>query len=57
VVNGLLSGVLSLESHLLARRWPLPLGTSLLAVARRDDGGDPGAKDGRSKDGGAKGPA
>jgi SAM-dependent methyltransferase len=39
VVNGLLDFVLSREAQLLARRKRLPLGTSLLAVARerRDD--------------------
>ena len=36
VVNGLLAFLLSLEARLIARRRHLPIGTSLLAVARRD---------------------
>jgi len=38
-VNGVLSWVLQQECRLLARRRRLPFGTSLLAVARRDDSG------------------
>jgi SAM-dependent methyltransferase len=34
VINGLLAAVLSQEARVLRRRWHLPLGTSLLAVAR-----------------------
>lgn len=34
-VNGLLKLLLSTEAFLIKRRWRLPLGTSLLAVARR----------------------
>jgi len=34
-VNGLLKAVLSLEAAAIARRWRLPKGTSLLAVARK----------------------
>jgi len=36
VVNSLLAFLLFLEARLIARRWHLPIGTSLLAVARRD---------------------
>jgi SAM-dependent methyltransferase len=35
VVNGLLGSLLAPEAPLIARRWRLPLGTSLLALARR----------------------
>lgn len=35
VINGLLKSVLALEAFAVARRWRLPLGTSLLAVARK----------------------
>jgi SAM-dependent methyltransferase len=35
VANGVLSWLLSLERHLMARRRKLPMGTSLLAVARK----------------------
>jgi SAM-dependent methyltransferase len=34
VLNGLLTGILALESRLIAHRRRLPIGTSLLAVAR-----------------------
>lgn len=34
-VNGLLKALLSVESAAIARRWQLPKGTSLLAVARK----------------------
>jgi len=40
VVNSLLALVLSLEVRLIARRRQLPMGTSLLAVARRDSAKD-----------------
>jgi SAM-dependent methyltransferase len=35
VVNGLLTRLLECEVPLLSRRWNLPLGTSLLAIARK----------------------
>jgi len=35
VLNDLLAFLLSLETHVLARRYSLPIGTSLLAVARK----------------------
>jgi hypothetical protein len=34
VVNGLLRWLLSREAFFVRRRWRLPLGTSLLAIAR-----------------------
>jgi hypothetical protein len=34
-INGMVSALLGLENRLIARRWPLPLGTSLLAIAKR----------------------
>jgi SAM-dependent methyltransferase len=34
-VNGVLSAVLSVERQMILNRWPMPFGTSLLAVARR----------------------
>jgi SAM-dependent methyltransferase len=36
VVNEILGFVSSLEVRLIARRWQLPMGTSLLALARKD---------------------
>ena len=35
VLNGLLTALLWLEGWLIARRWRLPLGTSILALARK----------------------
>jgi SAM-dependent methyltransferase len=35
VINTLLLWLLRLENHFIARRWSLPIGTSLLAIARR----------------------
>ena len=35
VVNGLLKAILTFEAFAVARRWRLPLGTSLLIVARK----------------------
>jgi hypothetical protein len=37
-VNGLLTVLLSPEARAIARRKSLPLGTSLLALARKDEG-------------------
>ena len=36
VVNGLLAFLLSLEAPLIARQWHLPMGTSLIVMARID---------------------
>jgi SAM-dependent methyltransferase len=38
VVNEMLAFILRLEARLIARRWTIPIGTSLLAIARKDDG-------------------
>lgn len=38
IVNGLLTLILSLEMHWIARRRSLPFGTSLVAIARKDPG-------------------
>jgi SAM-dependent methyltransferase len=37
-VNGLLTWLLEREARWIARRWRLPLGTSLLAIARKPNG-------------------
>ena len=35
VLNGMLTAILSLEARLIGRGWSIPIGTSLLAIARR----------------------